>query len=52
MARVLVVTRFTVVIHVPRYAMRPAVGFWFIGHLPFLVALLPRVVVLCVAVVF
>ena len=49
---VLVVTRSTVVIHVPCYAMQPAVGLWFLGPLPFLVALLLQVVVLCVAVVF
>ena len=52
MARVLVVTRSTVVIHIPCYAIRPAIGFLFLGPFYFLVALLPRVVAPCVAVGF
>ena len=47
----LVVTRSTVVIHVSCNAMRSAVGFWLIVPFPSLVALLPWVVALCVAVV-
>ena len=47
----LVVTRSTVVIHVTCYAMQPAVGFWFLGLLSSLVALLMQVVAPCVAVV-
>ena len=39
----LVVTRATVVIHVPCDVVRPAVGFGFFGPLSSLVALLPRV---------
>ena len=49
-ARVLVVTRATVVIHVPCDAVRPEVGLGFLGPLSSLVALLPRVVAPCVAV--
>ena len=50
MARLLVVTRATVVIHVPCYAVQPALGLGLLGPLSFLVALLPRVVEPCIAV--
>ena len=48
-ARVLVVTCATVVIHVPCDAVRPAVGLGFIGPISSLVTLLPRFVAPCVA---
>ena len=50
MARVLVVIRATIVIHVPCDAVRPAVGLGFFGPLSSLVALLLRVVALWGAV--
>ena len=50
MARVLVVTRATVVIHVLCDAVQPAVGLGFLGPLSSLVALLPRLVAPCFAV--
>ena len=46
----MVVTRATVVIHVPCDAMRPAVGLGLLLPLASLVALLPRVVAPCAAV--
>ena len=48
--RVLVVTRATVVIHVPCDVVQPSVGLGFLGPLSSLVALLPRVVAPCVDV--
>ena len=50
MVRVLVVTRSTVVIHVPCDSVRPAVGLGFFVPLSSLVALLSRVVALRLAV--
>ena len=46
----MVVTRSTVVIHVPCYAIQPSVGFLFLVPLSSFVALLLRVVAPCVAV--